>query len=295
MRNRIRLIAVLSFATAYPARAFLGVADTSFVTVIANPAESANWAAELSRLTASVQTARSTLQEIAVLRTYAGDPRSAVADLGALSGVVGPLKELSSDARTVAELSDDWNQLDPAGRSVAAGRLLESAGVASQMRVFGRASERDSSAYAQLAAAADVAASLRAQVAREQQARNSIMGELARVWADYLACDNESRKQALLTKINELHAQDQVLDARRKAAIDELALADRAGSVRRQAAEQALDEQRLAESGQLGAAVTTRASAAQAQRLATLEKPPAAQTKADYSGLRLWTPRDAGP
>jgi hypothetical protein len=47
---RLLAAAALSLGAPRVARAFLGIADTSFVTVIANPAEAANWASDLERL-----------------------------------------------------------------------------------------------------------------------------------------------------------------------------------------------------------------------------------------------------
>ncbi len=71
------LAALAAVAAARPARAFLGFGDTSFVTVIANPAEAANWAAELESLNNQLAAARSTLDTVALMRAYAGDPRAA--------------------------------------------------------------------------------------------------------------------------------------------------------------------------------------------------------------------------
>src|ERR1019366_8505784 len=68
--------AALALFAARCAHGFLGVADTSFVTVIANPAEAANWAAELERLNDQLAAARGTLQTLGELRAFAGDPRA---------------------------------------------------------------------------------------------------------------------------------------------------------------------------------------------------------------------------
>ena len=76
----LRLLAAAALALGAPcaARAFLGIADTSFVTVIANPAEAANWASDLERLNDQLEAARSTLRRtVTDLRTYAGSPAAA--------------------------------------------------------------------------------------------------------------------------------------------------------------------------------------------------------------------------
>ena len=50
---RLLAAAALSLGAPRVARAFLGIADTSFVTVIANPAEAANSIAKMEKLVAA--------------------------------------------------------------------------------------------------------------------------------------------------------------------------------------------------------------------------------------------------
>jgi hypothetical protein len=52
---------LLALLAAPMAQAFLGIADTSFVTVIANPAEAADWAAELESLSNQLAAVQGTL------------------------------------------------------------------------------------------------------------------------------------------------------------------------------------------------------------------------------------------
>src|SRR5476649_2305675 len=72
MRSIAAAIALVLALGVSALHAFLGVADTSFVTVIANPAEAANWASELDRLNSQLAAARSTLEVAGDIRTYAG-------------------------------------------------------------------------------------------------------------------------------------------------------------------------------------------------------------------------------
>jgi len=112
-------------------------------------------------------------------------------------------------------------------------------------------------------------------------------------WSDFQDAPTESRKQAILTKISHLEAQGQALDARRRALLDDLDLADRERATVSETRTRAADEAALAESAALAGTVAARVQAAEAQRLATLAKGQQAAAPADYSGLKLWTTADA--
>ena len=277
-----------------PARGFLGIADTSFVTVIANPAEAANWAAELERLNNQLLAARATLQTVGDLRAYAGDPRAAVASLGDLADVADAVRALASGAQTDADLSRAWLALGAAQRAADAAALLRNSGPGETMRVFGEDRPRDMALYAGYASDAGTAQLARGQISREQLARASVAAELALAWVRFRGAATESGKQANLAEISQLQSQNQVMDARRRALLDDLELSDRQARTAAAVQSRAADEQLLAESSLLNAGVEGRARDAQAQRMATLQKAPAYAHAPDYSGVRTWTTADAG-
>jgi hypothetical protein len=286
--------ALLALGAAPVARCFLGVADTSFVTVIANPAEAANWAAELERLNSQVAAARGTLDTVADLKAFAGDPRAAVGALSDLSGISSDMGALASGAQTEADLLRAWQDLGSSGRQREATALLESAGPGATMQVFGQDQPRDPSLYARLARDASDSAGIRAQIASEQSARASVASELAAAWLQFRAAQTESSKQAVLTEISQLESQNQVMDTRRRAVLDDLALSDRQDRNDAGVRSKAADEQLLAQSALLNASAAGRVQAAESQRAATLQKRPAATAQPDYSAMRLWTTADAG-
>jgi hypothetical protein len=285
---------LLALCAAFPARAFLGVADTSFVTVIANPAEAANWAAELEKLNSQLQAAQGQLQTLVELRSFAGDPRAAVAALGSLSEITGALGGLASGAQTDADLARAWQALGSAGQLGSAAALLQEAGPGSTMQVFGQPAPRDPGLYSRFAQNAYSSNQIRGQVADEQAARASVAAELALAWSQFRAAPTESAKQAILSEISQLQSQNQVMDTRRRAMLDDLALSDRQERTDAQVRSKADDEELLAESALLNADAEGRVQGAEAARLSTLQKAPAAPAAPDYSGIRLWTTADAG-
>jgi hypothetical protein len=110
--RRRALAAALALALGVqPVMAFLGFGDTSFVTVIANPAEAANWASELERLNEQIAAAQGTLQTVGDLRAYAGDPRAAVAALRDLQEITVAISQLSAGGQTDADLLRAWQAL----------------------------------------------------------------------------------------------------------------------------------------------------------------------------------------
>jgi len=292
--TRRALAAAFALGAAQPARAFLGIADTSFVTVVANPAEAANWAAEIERLTGQLAAARATLDALTQLRAYAGDPRQAVRALRDLSEVTAAISGLSAGGQTEADLMRGWQAAGAAQRLLEAEALLAGAGPGATMQVFGETRARDAGLYAGLAADAGASRALRGQIAGEQAARTSVAWELAQAWAQFRAAPTESSKQAILAQISQLQSQNQLLDTRRRAILDDVALADRLQRTEASARSLAADEQGLAESAALNAAVEDRARAAEAQRAATLQKAAPPRPPPDYSALRLWTTADAG-
>jgi hypothetical protein len=279
---------------ARPAGAFLGFGDTSFVTVIANPAEAANWASELERLNQQLAAANGTLQTVGDLRSYAGDPKAAVAALRDLQEITGALGQLSAGAQTDADLLRAWQAEGAAQRLQDAAALLQGSGAGTTMQVFGQAQPRDAALYAGLARDADASGQLRSQVAGEQSARGSVASELALAWIRFRSATTESGKQAILAEISQLQSQNQVMDARRRAMLDDVDLSDRQARTNAAVRSRAADEQLLAESALLNADAAGRAQGAQAQRMATLQKPAPLATTPDYSGMRLWTTADAG-
>jgi len=290
----LRAAGALALAGAPEARAFLGVGDTSFVTVIANPAEAANWASQLEKLNGQLVAANATLQTVTLLRAYAGDPRLALAATADLAEVTRALGALASGGQTAEDLLQAWQTLGSAQRLLGEAALLQAAGAGTAMSVFGAPQPRDPALYAGIARDAGAAAGLRGQIAGEQQARRALAEELSLAWSRFKAAPDESTKQAVLSEISQLQAEDQLLDARRRAVLDDFALSDRqerdASSVRSRAA----DEQLLAESALLGAGVEARARDAQAGRMATLARPAPSPAAADYAAIRTWTTADAG-
>lgn len=286
-------LALAALAFAPRAQGFLGVGDTSFVTVIANPAEAANWASELDALGRQLAAASATLQAVSTLRAYAGDPRAALGAMPDLADIEGALRLLASGGQTEEDLLAAWQAEGGAQRLLEAAALLRSSGPGSTMQVFGQEQARDPSLYLALARDAGASAAIRGQIGGEQAARASVASELAVAWSQFRAAPTESSKQAALTEISQLQSQSQVMDARRRALLDDLALSDRQAGTDAGVRARAADEQRLAESAQLNAGVAARAQDAQAQRLATLQKAVPAPPQADYSGVRLWTPADA--
>lgn len=291
----IRLLGAFGVLAGAPrVRAFLGVADTSLVTVVADPAEAANWAAQLQRLASELEAAQATLQTVEAMRAYAGDPRAALLSLPDLAPVLEAAGALASGSQSEADLLQQWQAEGAADRLMAVAALLTSSGAGASMDVYGQATPRDPSLYAALAAQAQAAAVLRSQVAGEQRARQGVSGQLALAWSAFRGQTSESGKQAVLTEISQLQAEDQVMGSRRQAMMDDLALSDRTDRISRAAADRAADEPLLAQSAQLSAAAATRAAAADAQRASTLAKPVPARSPSDYAGLRTWTTADAG-
>jgi hypothetical protein len=288
------LAAVAVLCAGGPARAFLGFGDTSFVTVIANPAEAANWASELERLNDQLAAARGTLQTVGDLRAYAGDPRAAVAALRDLQEITGAVSQLSSGAQTDADLLRAWQAAGASQRLLDAATLLQGAGAGATMQVFGQSQPRDAALYSGLAREAEASGQMRSQIAGEQSARASVAAELALAWVQFRSASTESGKQAILAEISQLQSQNQVMDTRRKAMLDDLDLSDRQARTDAGVRSRAADEQLLAESALLGADAAARVQGAQAQRMATLQKQAPAAPAADYSGVRLWTTADAG-
>lgn len=162
------------------------------------------------------------------------------------------------------------------------------------MEVFGQALARDASLYSLLTQDSNTSSQIRSQVAGEQAARASVASELARAWAQFRSATTESGKQAILSEISQLQSQNQVMDTRRRAMLDDLALSDRQAATDSAVRATASDEQLLSESAQLNASTEDRARTAEAQRLATLQKAPPSLPAADYAGLRIWTTADAG-
>jgi hypothetical protein len=286
--------ATLALGATRSAHAFLGVADTSFVTVIANPAEAADWAAELDNLNNQLQEARGTLQTVSDLKAFAGDPRAAVAELRDLSGISGAIGALSSGSQTQADLAAAWDALGNARQLAGASALLQAAGPGATMEVFGQAQPREAALYTRLAQGAAASSQIRSQVAGEQSARASVASELASAWSQFRSATTDSEKQAILSEISQLQAQNQVMDTRRRAMMDDLALSDRQDRTAAEVRSRAADEQMLAQSALLNAATENRAVSAETQRLATLQKTPAALPSPDYGGIKLWTTADAG-
>jgi hypothetical protein len=294
MRSIAAAIALVLALGVSALHAFLGVADTSFVTVIANPAEAANWASELDRLNSQLAAARGTLEVAGDIRTYAGDPRAAVAALADLGSVTSGVSGLASGSRTGADLVQAWQSLGATGQRASEAALLASSGPGASMSVFGQAQARDPSIYGALAAEASSVQTVRLQVAREQAVRSLIAEALTDAWARFRTASTESGKQALLTQISQLQSQDQVMSGHRRALLDDMELGDRQGRAASGVRAKAEDEQALAESSLLNADLQGRVQAAESQRLTTLQKAPAAPAAADYSGMKVWTTADAG-
>jgi hypothetical protein len=286
------LAVLLLLCAARPTRAFLGIADTSFVTVIANPAEAANWAAELERLNDQLSAAKETLQTVSDLRSYAGNPAAAAGAVRDLLEITGAMSALSSGPQTDADLLRAWQALGAAQRLSSAASLLQASGASSTMQVFGQPQPRNAAFYAGFAQDVDSSAQIRGQIAGEQSARTSVASELALAWGQFRGATTESQKQAILAEISQLQSQNQVMDTRRRAIMDDRDLSDRQERADAGVRARAADERLLAESSLLNADARGRAESAEAQRLATLQKSPPPAAAPDYSGIRLWTTAD---
>jgi hypothetical protein len=210
-----------------------------------------------------------------------------------LSEISGDMAALASGGQTEADLFQAWQAEGSAQRLLGEAGLLLTSGAGQTMDVFGAQQPRNAGLYARLAADAQAVQTIRAQVSGEQAARRSASAELTQAWARFRAAATESEKQSALTEISQLQAQNQLMDARRRAELDDLALSDRQDRAGAGARTKAADEQALAESSELNAGEAARVQAAQAQRSSTLQKAAAAAPAADYSGLRLWTSEDA--
>lgn len=295
MKNSLPCALALAALTgACPLHAFLGVADTSFVTVIANPAEAADWASELDNLSSQLAAARATLDTASAMRAYAGDPRAALGAMPDLAELSGAVNALSSGAQTEAAIAQEWQEEGSAQRTLGAAALLQKTGPGATMEVFGLAQPRDPTLYLGFAREAQSTDSIRSQISDEQTARASVASELALAWTAFRAATTESSKQAALTEISQLQSQNQVMDTRRNALVDDLGLAERQEGTNGGVRAKATDEQLLAESALLNATAEGRARDAQAQRMSTVQKAAPAATPADYSGVRLWTTADSG-
>jgi hypothetical protein len=293
----MKALFILAALLALPSlRAVLGVADTSLVTVVANPADAAHWAAELDRLASQLAAANATLSEVQVLRAYAGDPRAAVLSLADLRTVLGNASALYAGGQDLADLVAAWQAQGDASRLLSVADLLARSGAAADMDVFGTRVPRDPSLYGRLAAQDGAVSALRSQVAQEQAARAAIAAALSDAWARLRVAGTESQKQAVLAEVAQLRAQDGALDARRRAALDDAALSDRADRLASRARDQADDEQLIARSGQLAGASAAAWAAADAQRQATVSRTQSPAAAADYSGIKVWTTADtSGP
>jgi hypothetical protein len=273
--------------------AFLGVGDAAFVTIVANPADDAHWVAELADLARQLAALQATVDHVAALQVYAGDPRAAAAGIGSLQPLLQSVAGLTAEGGTAGELAATWSGQTAGQQNAATVALLQQNGVDGTMQVFGQSQPRDLSRYAGFAADQTVSVQVRAQIGQEQAARSALAEALTAAWADFQRAQTESEKQAILTKLQHLQAQSQVLEARRRGLLDDLALADRQSRTAERVQAGAADESALAESSVLASAEAARVQAAQTQRLATLQKAPSA-TVPDYSSLKVWSTADAG-
>jgi len=292
---RVACAVAVAFVSCDRGFGFLGVGDTSFVTVIADPAETANWAAQLASLAQQLEAVRGTLDQASALRTFVGDPMAAVQGIGDLRAITGAMGALSGGGQTASDLQASWQGLPAAERAASAVAMLEQAGAGSdgQMLVFGQPRTRNLGLYGGAAQGREVVLQARGQIAQEQSARAALSDELAGAWSDFQSAQTQTRQQALLAKISQLQAQNQAMDARRRALVDDLGLEDRRRQTDAAVKAAAADEQALAESAALNAAAGHRAQSGEAQRLATLQKVVPAPAAHDYSGLKLWTTADA--
>jgi len=123
------------------------------------------------------------------------------------------------------------------------------------MEVFGQPEQRDARRYSRLAQEVESSLQIRGQVTDEQAARVSVAAELAMAWSQFKAATTESSKQAILSEISQLQSQNQLMDTRRRALLDDLSLADRQDKDDAAVRSGAADEQLLAESALLNASV----------------------------------------
>ena len=126
------------------------------------------------------------------------------------------------------------------------------------MQVFGDDRPRDTALYSRYASEADTAQQARGQISQEQLARVSVAAELALAWVRFRGATTESGKQAVLAEISQLQSQNQVMDARRRALLDDVELSDRQARTAAAVQSRAADEKLLAESSLLNASAWPR-------------------------------------
>src|SRR5580658_4001841 len=141
--------AAFGLASATPVFGFLGVADTSLVTVIADPAETANWASQLEDLAQQLAAVQAAVAQASALRAAIGDPAAAVQGIGDLQAITATMGILETGGQTAADLQAAWEGLDSSARNAAVVELLGKAGGGAdgQMLVFGKAQPRNLGLY----------------------------------------------------------------------------------------------------------------------------------------------------
>ena len=276
--------------------AVFGVGDTSFVTVIANPAEAANWANEIRNLEAQVTALRATLQEIQQVRTYAGDPRLAVQTPTGVPALLLDGEALLHQASTVSAVRDlsPVKADDPALAQLVA-RLSGGLDAPGMMSVEGAPVPRDLSRYISAATAANTAQAISSQISGEQDIRRRTADDLGAAWSAFQQASTESQKQSALTRIAALEALERSSEGRRNAELADLSLSDRQDRAQATIAAVASDEQAQAQISSLQSQASGRSAAADAAARSIVAEAPDAPAARDYSGLKTWLPSDRTP
>jgi len=283
---RSRAAVALFLACATPrAWAILGVGDVSFVTVVANPAEASNWIAQLNSLASQLDKLQQTEAQIELLRSQAGDPTEA-AKLGEdLTGLLRQTDQL------VAEPSDATAiQAANPGDILA---MLSAVGLSSTIDVFGSVQRRDLEKYSDSATLQTSLSALRAQIALEQSNRERTQAAMESAWDLFRSAGTESQKQAALTRMEELAAENAIAADRRRALLDDEHLVSDQAQVAAEVEARADDEKWLAQGSALRTAQQRRVQAAETQRLNVINAALSPQGETDYGALKIWTLSDS--
>ena len=285
MRSVSKALLLVMAVNTYPLHAFLGVGDVSLVTVVANPAEAANWASQIEALQSQLSTLQRSLGEVQTLRRFAGDPSLAARGASDLCGFLSAVRSASSGSGSADALQTD---AEGAVDDRAIGAGLGTAGPG--MSVQGYAAARDLGRYREWVVEQAVISQLRAGIAADQSAHGQALSALEAGWAAFQRASTESEKQASLVQLSQVMAQNGALDARRQSLQADMELSARARSVQDRIAAAADDEEIAANVAAASSRLAVQAQAIDTARLSALNRTPPTVRATDYSAIRAWSP-----
>ena len=272
-------------AAGRPMAAFLGVGDVSLVTVVANPAEAANWAAQLQALQSQLTTLEGTLQEAETLRRYAGDPAAAARGSGEVDGFMTLVRSASGDPGSVGVLRAQLQgQMDDSSIS----RSLGAGGA--QISYQGTTAPRDLARYRDWVVDAALVSGLQQGIAADQAAHAEALARLQAAWSRFQQAGTESEKQASLVHIAHVVGETEAMDAHRRALEADLSLSERNRALQDRIQAGADDEEISANVAVVAGKLAAQARSAESARLDALNRVGVQRQSPDYSSLRLWTP-----